>query len=138
MDQAAAKFKGLTADIRKVSHTEVVNMDEVREGTIAVKRFKPHDTRIRIDFTNPRPRMVCDRRGESSGRTNPKTNGSPGSRPGKESRMLVNQFMLLGFGSNSSELKAAYTVTLGGSGPVNGEKATRIELVPKSRRSSST
>jgi outer membrane lipoprotein-sorting protein len=41
--------------------------------------------------------------------------------------------MLLGFGSNSAELKSAYTVTLGGVDSINGEKTTRILLVPKDR-----
>src|SRR6266568_8070520 len=58
MDQSSAGFKGLTAQIRKLAHTQVVNVDDVNEGTIAVKRFKPHDTRIRIDFTKPNQQMV--------------------------------------------------------------------------------
>ena len=58
LDQASSTFKGLTADIRKMSHTDVVNVDDVDSGTIVVKRFKPHDTRIRIDLTNPRRQSV--------------------------------------------------------------------------------
>src|ERR1039457_6777363 len=53
LDQASATFKGLTADIRKTSHTDVVNVDDVASGTIMVKRVKTHDTHIRIDLTNP-------------------------------------------------------------------------------------
>ena len=51
MDQASATFKGLTADIKKVSHTEVVNVDSTDSGTILVKRLKPKEIRIRIDLT---------------------------------------------------------------------------------------
>src|SRR5438067_2469275 len=58
LDQASSTFKSLTADIRKMSHTDVVNVDDVDSGTILVKRFKAHDTRIRIDFTNPRRQSV--------------------------------------------------------------------------------
>ena len=50
-----------------------------------------------------------------------------------KNRGLVDQFMLLGFGSNSTDLKNAYSVTLGGPDSINGEKATRIELVPKDK-----
>jgi outer membrane lipoprotein-sorting protein len=50
-----------------------------------------------------------------------------------KNRGLVDQFMLLGFGSNSAELKSAYTVTLGGADSINGENTSRIVLVPKDR-----
>ena len=46
---------------------------------------------------------------------------------------LVDQFLLLGFGSTSKELATAYTVSYGGLETINNEKATRIELVPKSQ-----
>ena len=39
--------------------------------------------------------------------------------------------MLLGFGSNSGEIRNAYTVTLGGADSISGEKTTRIMLVPR-------
>ena len=58
MDQASANFKGISADIRKMSHTDVVNVDDVASGTIIVKRVKAHDTRIRIDLTDPRRQTV--------------------------------------------------------------------------------
>ena len=60
----------------------------------------------------------------------PQTNEAQEVDLGKN-RGVVDQFMLLGFGSNSAELKSAYSVTLGGADSVNGEKATRILLVPK-------
>jgi outer membrane lipoprotein-sorting protein len=50
-----------------------------------------------------------------------------------KNRSVVDQFMLLGFGSNSAELRHAYSVTLGGADSINGEKATRILLVPKDK-----
>jgi outer membrane lipoprotein-sorting protein len=129
LDQASATFKGLTADIRKVSHTEVVNVDDMDSGTIMVKRLKAHDTRIRIDLTNPRRQTVTIGGGKVQV-FYPQTNEAQEVDLGKN-RGLVDQFMLLGFGSNSGELKNAYLVTLGGAESINGEKTTRIMLVPK-------
>jgi outer membrane lipoprotein-sorting protein len=106
LDQAAINFKGLTADIRKIAHTDVVNVDDVDSGTIVtvgggkVQVFKP------------------------------KTNEAQEVELGKN-RGVVDQFMLLGFGSNSSELRSAYTMASGGMDSINGEKTTRIILVPK-------
>src|SRR5882762_11353977 len=53
MDQASSTFRGLTADLKKVSHLEVINKDEIDEGTIAVKRMKPKDMRVLIDIKRP-------------------------------------------------------------------------------------
>ena len=130
LDQASANFKGLTADIRKMSHTDVVNVDDVDSGTIIVKRVKPHDTRIRIDLTNPQQIVTIG--GGKVQMFKPKSNEAQEVDLGKN-RGLVDQFMLLGFGSNSAELKDAYSVALGGADSINGEKTTRIVLVPKDR-----
>jgi outer membrane lipoprotein-sorting protein len=130
MDQAAAAFKGLRADIRQQSHTEVVDKDEVQEGTIAVKRVKAKDTRILIKFTKPDVKLY-EIGGGKFRSFNPKTLEAQEADLGN-SKDIVNQFMLLAFGSNASELKAAYTIKLGGADVVNGEKATRLEMAPKS------
>ncbi len=129
LDQNSATFKGLTADIRKMSHTDVVNVDDVDSGTIIVKRLKPHDTRIRIDLTNPRRQTVAIGGGKVQV-FYPQSNEAQEVDLGKN-RGVVDQFMLLGFGSNSADLKNAYSVTLGGADSINGEKTTRIMLVPK-------
>ena len=131
LDQAAATFKALSADIRKVSHTDVVNVDAVDTGTILVKRVKPRDTRIRIDLTNPRRQSVTIGDGKVQV-FYPQTNEAQELELGKN-RGVVDQFMLLGFGSNSAELQRAYTVTMGGVDSVNGEKTSRISLVPKDK-----
>ena len=131
LDEASLNFKGLTADIRKMSHTDVLNVDAVDAGTITVKRFKPHDTRIRVDFTNPRRQNVTVGGGKAQ-LFDPQSNEAQEVDLGK-SRGVVDQFMLLGFGSNSVDLQNAYAVTMGGVDSINGEKATRIVLVPKDR-----
>ena len=131
MDQASANFKGISADIRKMSHTDVVNVDDVASGTIIVKRVKAHDTRIRIDLTDPRRQTVTIGGGKVQV-FYPQTNEAQEVDLGKN-RGVVDQFMLLGFGSNSAELKSAYSVTLGGMDSIDGEKTTRIMLVPKDR-----
>jgi len=131
MDQTAATFKGLTANIHKVSHTDVVNVNDADDGTIVVKKYKPGDTRIRIDFTGNLKQNVAIGGGKAIV-FKPQTNEATEVELGK-SRGIVDQFMLLGFGSNSGELKSAYSVTLGGVETINGEKATRIQLVPKDK-----
>ena len=131
LDQAAVNFKGMTANIRKLSHTEVVNVDDVYTGTIILKRIKLHDTRIRIDFASHRVQILTIGGGKAYS-FEPKIKEAQEYDLGKY-KGLVDQFMLLGFGSNSSGLRSAYTVTLGGADSINGEKTTRIVLVPKDK-----
>jgi outer membrane lipoprotein-sorting protein len=131
MDEAAAKFKALQADMQKIAHTAVINADSVDTGTIAVKRLKPYDIRVRIDFKDPNPRQVGIA-GVKGAIYYPRINTVQEYDLGK-SRSLVEQFVLLGFGSNSKDLKSAYSIGLGGPETVAGQKTTRLELIPKSQ-----
>ncbi len=130
MDDAAAKFKGLEADMREISHTAVINEDSVAAGTIALKRPKPNDIRVLFDFKPPNPKQVMIA-GIKVAIYYPGINTVQEYNLDK-SRTLVEQFMLLGFGSNSRDLESAYSVRLGGPETVAGQKATRLELIPKS------
>jgi len=130
MDQTAATFKGLTADIHRVSHTEVVDKNDIEDGNVSAKRFKPGDTRILIHVTKPEEKFYYVGGGKAR-LYNPKSQEAQEADLGK-SKDIVNQLMLLAFGSNSTDLKAAYTLKLAGLDSVNGEKTTRIELTPKS------
>lgn len=128
LDKAAATFKSLTADIQRKRHYEVINKDDLDEGTIKVKRSKPGDTRILIDFVRPDPQMIF--LGGGKGQVySPKANEVQEGQLGKY-KNTVNQFLLLGFGSSSAELKRAYDVKFGGPETVNGVAATRIVLTP--------
>ena len=131
MDKAAATFKGLTANIRKLSHTDVVDKDDVEEGNIAVKKVKPKDKRIKLTITKPETKFYYIGEGKAFSYV-PKTQEAQEADLGK-SKDLVNQFMLLAFGSNSTEVKSAYSVKYGGPDMVNGEKTTRLEMIPKSQ-----
>lgn len=132
MDQASAKFKGLTADMRKLSHTAVINEDTVDTGSIIVRIPKPHELRMLIDFQQPDRKKVRIE-GTKVEIYYPKTNIVQEIDLGKHHRAQMEQFLRLGFGSNSKDLLDAYSVKFGGPEAVAGEPATRIELVPKSK-----
>jgi len=131
MDQAAPKFKGLRADMKRVSHTAVINEDSTDTGTIVVKSPKPHDYRMLIHIEKPDEKIVG-----VSGTTAeiylPKAKEVQVINFGKRHKAEVEQFLRLGFGTNSKELKDGYTVTYGGAETVAGEKTSRIVLVPTS------
>ena len=131
MDKAAPTFKGLRAEMKRVSHTAVINEDSTEIGTIVVKVAKAHEYKMLITFEQPDKKLVGIA-GTNAEMFLPKANEVQVCNFGKGHRAEVEQFLRLGFGSNSKELQEAYTVTYGGPETVAGEKTNRIMLVPKS------
>jgi outer membrane lipoprotein-sorting protein len=131
IDQAAAGFKSLSADIRKISYTAVLKDTMSDEGTILVKRPKPRDMRVLIDFKQPDPKTVAIA-GKKVEIFIPKINTVQEYDAGKN-RELLDQFLLLGFGSTSADLNRGYTIKAGGAETVAGQKTVRLELIPKSK-----
>jgi outer membrane lipoprotein-sorting protein len=132
MDRAAARFRDLTANMKRVSYTAFVKEEAVDTGTIAVKMPKTHDYKILMDFKTPDPKMVqVD--GTKVLFYLPKAGTAQEINLGKSNRENIEAFTRLGFGGNSRDLQSAYTVKYGGPETVEGQKATRIELVSKSK-----
>jgi outer membrane lipoprotein-sorting protein len=132
IDKAAFAFRGFKANIRKVSHLDAINEDTVDSGTITVRRAKPQELNVLVNFKEPDPKVVS-LSGKKLEIYYPKRNAVDQYDLTKEYKLAAQQFLLLGFGSNSAELKTNYTVTLGGPEAVVGQKATRIVLLPKDK-----
>jgi outer membrane lipoprotein-sorting protein len=130
LDKAAATFKGLTADMTRTHHTELVNANETDQGKITLKKIKANDVRFLINFTDPEPKLIALGGGKGLMYT-PKTKEAQEADL-KKHRDLINDVLLLGFGSSSAELKGKYTILPGGPESIDGTATIRIELVPKS------
>jgi outer membrane lipoprotein-sorting protein len=132
MDAASARFKGMTADVKKVNHLDAIAEDDVVTGTMAVKRVKPKELHMRVDEKEPDRRIVCfaDHKGEVY---NPNTNSVQIYDVSKKNGSIFEQFLLLGFGSGPADIQRSYKIALGGPDQVNGQKTVRLELTPKSR-----
>ena len=132
MDQAAARFKGLAADVTQVSHNALLNEDEAFTGTMAVRRPNPHELRAVVDIRQPDAKKVLLTRHRVE-MYYPKNNTVQIIDLDRKDSHLVDQFLLLGFGSNSAEIRNAYDVKLGGPDTVAGQKTVRLVLTPKSQ-----
>jgi len=131
MDKTAQHFKGMTADIQETAHTELVNDNTISTGTIKLRRTKPTDVRLLIDFTNPDAPKSVSLSGSEARIRNPKTKiDQVYDLANKQG--LVEQVFLLGFGATSAEIKATYNVKWIGTENVDGQPASHIELIPKS------
>ena len=132
MDAAAAKFKGMTADMKRLSHEGALGEEETSTGTIVVKAMKPRDVRMLLDFKGEDAKTV-EVSGTKADIYFPKAAEIQEYDFGKSNRTLVEQFLKLGFGSTSREMVEAYTVDYGGKEKLDGQDTARLVLIPKSK-----
>lgn len=129
MDRAAASFRTLTADVRYVQHTAVINEENIDTGTLRLKRAK-RDMQMLVNF-NPPDEKTLAVHGQTAEVYNPKIKEVDEYDIGKN-KAAVDQFLLVGFGTSGKDIAAAYQIKRIGSEAVSGTDATRLELTPKS------
>jgi len=126
MDHAAQDFQSLTASIEHIKYTAVVKDTSTEAGMIFVRK----DSKMRIDFQAPDPRTIL-RNGDNLYIYTPKINRVEEYNIGKN-RAMADQYLALGFGTRSANLKKAYQVTMTGEEDLDGRKSAVLELVPNS------
>ena len=128
LDQSAAKFNSMTANLTRLTYTKVIDDKAIEEGKMALKKVGPHDLQVLIDFTKPDPRTVAFR-GRKAEIFYPKLKQVQEYDLGKQTD-LVDQFLLVGFGTTGKELKSNYAVKYLGEETVDNQKVYRLELTP--------
>jgi outer membrane lipoprotein-sorting protein len=112
--------------LERTKVTVVVNDKSTESGKIFVRR----DDKMRIELTQPDPRTIL-RDGNDFYIYNPKIHRVEEYNLGKK-KSLVDQFLLLGFGTPGSDLKKSYSITLQGEETLDNRKVILLELLPKS------
>lgn len=125
MDTEAMDFRSLEADMERTKVTVVVNDKSTESGRIAVRR----DDKMLIEVTQPDPRTIL-RNGDIFYIYNPKIHRVEEYNIGKK-KSVVDQFLLLGFGTSGTSLKESYTVTVQGEETLDGHKVVVLQLLPK-------
>lgn len=131
MDKTAQQFRSVTADLRRDLHTSIINDDSIDTGTIKVKREKSQETRMLVDLIGRNAKMVSFEDSKVS-IYYPKIKTEQIWDVGQK-KQLVEQFLLLGFGASTAELKQAYDVAWDGPETIAGQPTGRLELTPKSK-----
>ncbi len=126
MDKSAQDFRSLTADIEHSKYTDVVKDISTETGQIFVR----HDQKMRIEIVKPDPRTIL-RTGDSLFLYNPKINRVEEYDLGKN-RSMVDQYILLGFGTKGENVKKSYLVAVTGEEELDHKKTVVLELTPKS------
>jgi outer membrane lipoprotein-sorting protein len=125
LDTQAASFQSLTADLERTKVTVVVNDKSTESGQISVRR----DDKMRIEVTQPDARTIL-RDGDNFYIYNPKIHRVEEYNLGKK-KSVVDQFLLLGFGTSGSSLKESYGLALQGEETLDNHKVLKLELLPK-------
>ncbi|MFL6449331.1 MAG: LolA family protein [Bryobacteraceae bacterium] len=131
MDQAAPNFHGATAKLVLVNYTAILGDTTTERGTLQMQRLKPNDVRAIIDFSAlPENARVVSFQGKSLKIYYPNTKEVQEYAVGKNADVL-NQFLLLGFGSSGKDLQANYVIADKGSETIVGKNTTKLQLIPK-------
>jgi outer membrane lipoprotein-sorting protein len=135
MDLTAQSLKSFSADMSEVDHTAIVNDDAKTGGVFRMRRVKPGDTRLLIDYKGVDARTISFEGGKVQ-IFYPKINTVQVYQVG-DKRSLIDQFLLLGFGATIGELKGSYDVSWLGAEAITGvtpqaAPASHLKLIPKS------
>jgi outer membrane lipoprotein-sorting protein len=125
MDKAAPNFRGMTAEVNMVEYQKILDDHTTDQGSLAMQR-KGKDVRAVLTF----PDRVIGFLGKVVKIYWPKLGTYQDYEIGKNSDVL-NQFLLLGFGSSGRELAQSYNITLIGNEKVAGQDVSKLVLIPK-------
>jgi len=126
VDRQAKAFQSLTANVERTKVTVVVDDRSTESGQMQVRR----DDKMRIELTSPDPRTIL-RDGDHLFVYTPKTHQVEEYDLSKH-RDLVDQLLLLGFGTSAENLKKSYLLTVEGEEMMGTQKVVKLELTPKS------
>jgi outer membrane lipoprotein-sorting protein len=129
MDQAAVKFQSFSATTKRTEYTAVLDDKTEQNGVMRLRKGKGGMQGVVI-FDEPDPKTI-----HFSGKTLevylPKNNSVEIYDAGKHTN-VIDEIILLGFGTSGAELHKNYDVTLAGTETLNGVRTSRLELIPKS------
>jgi len=132
MDEAAKKFKSVSANIHKTQYTAVIDDTAQEDSKLWAKKFD-EGIRGRIEFFGADARTVAFH-GTTAQMYWPNAKQVQDFDISKyTSPKVLDQLLLLSFGAASgAEIRKDYDVSSGGTEKCDSKTCTRVELVPKS------
>ena len=125
MDKAAPNFHAMSAAVDMVEYQKILDDRSTDKGTLQMQR-NAKNVRAVLTF----PDRVIGFLGKFVRIYWPNLNTYQDYDIGKNANVL-NQFLLLGFGSSGKELAQSYDIQLEGSEKVAGLDASKLLLIPK-------
>lgn len=129
MNAAAPQFQGMTAKIRWVKYTKLVDDTNVESGDLWVKKDAKKQVQLRIAFTEPVRKQV---RIEKT--TVELFNEAINQIEEYDLKAKGNQLyegLLLGYGVSGDDLKKRYDIAIAGEEPIDGQPTVKLDMTPK-------
>jgi outer membrane lipoprotein-sorting protein len=128
MDQASTVFHSMTADLKMVTYTAILDDKTTENGSLEMVKEK-NGTEAVVNFTGSSARTIGFFNKQIQLYT-PKLSLIQIYKLAKGGKFLE-QFLLLGFGASGKDLAKSYNIQLGGTEQVNGQSASKLVLTPK-------
>ena len=126
MNDSAKRLKSVTANMEYTTVTVLVNDKSTEFGQFFLRH--PKDPDILINFQKPDPKVILFKKNKAEIYL-PKINQIQEYELERR-RELVQQFLLLGFGTEIADLKKSYDVKFVNEQQLDGESAAVLELQP--------
>jgi outer membrane lipoprotein-sorting protein len=127
MNQSAKHLKTLSADLAYTKVTVLVNDFSTESGKMYFRNLKSPD--ILIDFQTPAPKVILFRKNKAE-IYQPRINQIQEYDLSKHAS-LVQQFLLLGFGTSSKEMQEVYEVKYLKEDQLGNDTTAVLELTPR-------
>ena len=131
MDQSAAGFTSMTGDLDYTKVTVIVNDHSTQKGKVYFQK-SAGKTRVMVAFTSPAEKYVLFDSGKVQ-LYQPKI-AEVDEYTLAQKQDLLEQFLLLGFGTSGAELQKAYDIALKGADSIDGQQTYLLDLTPKSAK----
>ena len=130
MDQASVGFHGMSANLTMVSHVAILDDNTTENGVIKMQKTKS-GTEAVIDFAgDPSKRRSLGFFDKTIQIYYPNLKLVQIYKLGRNANVL-DQYLLLGFGTSGKDLTKGYEVQLLGTEQVSGQSASKLLLIPK-------
>lgn len=127
MDERAKHLKTVSANLEYTKVTVLVNDKSTQNGQLFFHKSK--NSEIRIEFQKPESKVILFKKNKAEIYL-PKINQIQEYDLEQKSE-LVQQFMLLGFGSDSGDLRKSYNLKFLKEEDLEGDTTAVLELVPR-------
>ena len=134
MDAAAASFRSAQADFAWDQYQRVVDETDTQKGKLYFRRVGK-EMQMAADIAEPEQKYMLFMGGRLSV-YQPRIDQRTEYDAGKD-RESVETFLVLGFGGRGHDLTKSFNVKLAGVETVEGVRAVKLELVPKSAKARS-
>ncbi|MDA0204654.1 MAG: outer membrane lipoprotein carrier protein LolA [Acidobacteria bacterium] len=129
MNAAAAPYQGMTAKIRWIKYTKLVDDTDVESGDLWVKKDNKGQVQLRIAFTEPIRKQI---RIEKT--TVELFNEAINQIEEYDLKAKGNQLyegLLLGYGVSGDDLKERYDIEIVAEEPIDGQSSVKLDMTPK-------